>query len=162
MSPSAKTIGISVTSALIVAVITWTSREFAGQSAVEHLTNFAVAFIPVWVGVSAYLVVWSLLSIRRVTKGRDDDYTKWRKDRERDFAAWADRLRRDTEVEYETKFAQMAAKVQMLLGSNTEAIDGFNRELQRKWSEVYEVIRVMDQRLTKVANLTPGYRDDRD
>jgi hypothetical protein len=162
MSPSAKTVGISVTSALIVAVITWAAREFAGQSAVVHLRSFAVAFIPVWVGVAVYLFIWSLLSIRRVTRGRDDEYTKWLQARERDFSAWAERLRQDTQAAYEIKFVRMADHVQLLLRSNTEAIDGFNVGLQSKWVEVQKAIQVMDQRLTKVANLTPGYRDDRD
>ena len=86
MSSETKSVAVAVTSGVIVALASWAGRRFLEQPAVDHLKDFTVTFIPVWVGLAVYLVVWAFLSIRRVTRGRDDEFKKWLARRERDIS----------------------------------------------------------------------------
>jgi MFS superfamily sulfate permease-like transporter len=77
-----------VVSGLIVSVAQWAGRTFLEPHMTEILKSFVVTFAPLWTGVGVGIIVWIVLSIWRITRGRDDEFKRWLQGREARYEEW--------------------------------------------------------------------------
>ena len=125
MPRASKDIVVGIVSGLITVAIIRAAGEFAVQVAMGNLERFVIAFLPIWVGAAVGLIVWMVLSVYRVTHGRDDEFKAWLRDQERNISE-----------NFTNQFRKMAAETETIRSANTAAMEGFHEAFEPRLSAV--------------------------
>ncbi|SRR6266446_66556 len=146
--------GSAAVSGVVGALVTY-ALERSPEHIVDYVKDFLFTFSPVWVGLLIALLVWAFLSVRRVTHGRDDEFTKWFGQRKDEYAFWLDARQREINQFFELKFAALADGVRHrgreLEDRLEEGISGVRGQV----AEHQERLRVLEHRFPGSTGLKP-------